>query len=68
MVEYLFQRDEAFGLEPHIHHYMLVRQLDDGASNDVIVVGLCGRFGGLLAIKGFQGSGKILHAGQFGIV
>ena len=57
-----------FGLEPHIYHYMLIRQFDDGAGHDVIVVGLCGRFGGLLAIEGFQSGGKVFHAGQFCIV
>ncbi len=36
--------------------------------HDVIVIGLGGRFGGLLAIKGFQRGGEIFHAGQFGIV
>jgi hypothetical protein len=47
---------------------VLIRQLDDGAGHDVIVVGLGGGFSSLLAVKRFQGGSEVFHAGQFGIV
>ena len=66
VVHHLLERDEAFAFEAHIYHHMLVRQLDHCALDDVVLIALRnGSFGGLLAVKGLQCRGKILHAHVF---
>ncbi len=67
VIQHLLQRNETFGLEADVDHHVLVRQLDDGAGDDVVVIGLGGGFSGLLAVKRFQRGGEVFHAGQFGI-
>ena len=56
----LLQGNQALGLEADIDNHMLVGQLDDGAGDDLVAVGLDGgSLGGLLALEGFEGGGKI---------
>ena len=61
----LLQRNQAFGLQSQIDHHMLIRQLDHRARDDVVVKAWRCSLGGLLAVKGFQCGGKILHARVF---
>ncbi len=65
VIQHLLEGNQPLGLEPDVHHHMLIRQLDDGTGDDVIVIGLCGGFGGLLAVERFQRCGKVFHAGHF---
>ena len=61
MVDNLLERHEALGLEADIDDQILFGLLDDLAGDDLVSVGLDGGgFGGLLALKGGQGSGKIV--------
>ena len=66
VIGHLLQRNEALALQTHIHHHMLVRQLHHCARDDVVFIALRnGGLGGLLAVKGLQCRGKILHAHVF---
>ena len=62
MVDDLLEGHQPLGLQAHIDDQMLVSLLDDRAGDNLVAIGLDGGgFGGLLALKGFQGGGKIVH-------
>src|SRR5580658_1080474 len=66
VIENLLERNEALGPEADVNHDMLIRQLDDGAGDHVIVISLRSRLSSLLAIERFQCGGEIFHASHFG--
>ena len=67
VIDNLLDRHEALGLEAYVDDEVLFSLLEDGAGDDFVAIGFDGgSFSGLLALKGFEGSGEIISG--FGTV
>ena len=59
MVGDLLERNASFALESDIDHNVLVSELDDGASDDIVVKLKRRGLGGLFAVKALKCCSKI---------
>jgi hypothetical protein len=62
VIQNLLQRHQAFGLQAHVYHQVLLGLFDHGAGDNLVSIGLDGcRLGGLLTLKSCQRGRKVVH-------